>query len=115
MESENVSFRKSNEEVRPPERLQQFIDVFSGKGWLNRPVRIIHHNKKYRLLCSENQFIAFRINDNWGIPPGIPGWIVCIIDFEQIIQDSDFSPFDSDEPDSYDWLRILHENDFVEF
>jgi hypothetical protein len=103
-----------NEEIRAAIILQQFISIFSSKGWLNRSIRIKHHDKKYRLMCSEKLFIAFRCNDNYGISPGIPGWNVCIIDQDQIIQDSDFSPFASDEPSAHDWLHSLQENDFEE-
>ena len=112
MESENTSFQNKIDEIRATDILQQFVNAFSVKGWLNRSIRIKHHDRKYRLMCSEKQFFAFRINVNCGIPPGIPGWMVCIVDQDQIIQDSDISPFVSDEPSVYDWLRSLQKNDF---
>lgn len=114
MESANRSFRNSNEDLRPIDLLQQFINVFSNKEWLNRPILIKQHDRKYKLMCSEKQFMAFRINANCGIPPGIPGWIVCIVDRDQIIQDSDISPLISDEPGVYEWLRSIQENSFEE-
>ena len=115
MESANISFQNTNEGIRPIDILQQFINVFSSKECLNRPVLIKYQDRKYRLMCSEKQFMAFRINDNCGIAPGIPGWIVCIVDQNQIIRDSDISPLVSDEPSVYEWLHCIQENSLEVF
>src|SRR3989304_5511929 len=112
MDSKKTPYRKKIEETRRSEILQQFVSCFSSKGWLNQSIRIQHNDKKYRLMCSEKQFMAFRINDNWGVPPGVPGWIVCVVGQEQILQDSDFSPFNTDEPTAHDWLRHLQKNNY---
>ena len=99
-------------ETRPADILQQFVGVFANKGWLNETIRIKHRDRRYRILCTERVFIAYRINDNWGISPGIPGWAVCIVDHEQIVEDSETSPFASDEPRAHDWLRCIADGDF---
>ena len=115
MESVNESFLNTKEEIRPIDLLQPFINVFSANEWLNRPILIKHQDRKYRLMCSEKQFLAFRINDNCGIAQGIPGWIVCMVDRDQIIRDSDISPLISDEPSLYEWLRSIQENRLTAF
>jgi hypothetical protein len=98
---------------RPPDLLEAFIDVFVSKGWLNQTIRIRHHERRYRISCSETGFMAYRINDHCGISPGIPGWPVCIVTQEQIMDDSDMTIFTSSEPSVHDWLRYIMDEDLV--
>ncbi len=109
--AENKHFEYT-EEMQPGDILQKFIDIFSNKGWLNQTIRIKHRNRKYSVLCSEKTFIAYRINDNWGVPPGIPGWPVCIIDQDQIVEDAGLPASIRKEPDAYDWLCCIADGDF---
>jgi len=97
---------------RPEDLLRQFVDVFAGKGWLNQGLRIIHQEKRYRVFCSEEEFIAQRINDNCGLSWGFPCWTVCMVTPDQIIEDSRMSGFPSMEPGVHDWLRCLAKGDF---
>jgi hypothetical protein len=106
MKEGNNMFRYPDE-LSPKDFLQQFIDVFESKGWLNRNLRIRHRSRSYRILCSEKEFLVYRINDNCGIPPGIPGWPVCIINHERIIEDAHMSAFESTELGAYEWLIHL--------
>ena len=92
--------------------LQKFVGVFASKGWLNQTLRIKHHDRRYRICCSEREFFAYRINDHCGVSPGFPGWPVCIVTHDQIIEDSDMSAFASTEPSAHDWLRCIAEGDF---
>jgi hypothetical protein len=94
-------------EISPKDFFQQFIDVFERKGWLNVNLRIRHKGRRYRVLCSAKEFLAYRINENCGITPGIPGWPVCMINHERIIEDAHMSAFVSDEPCAYEWLVHL--------
>jgi hypothetical protein len=99
-------------EAKPMDVLRQFVGVFASKGWLNQKVRIKHRDGSYRIFCSEREFFAYRINENWGIPPGIPGWHVCVVNQNQIIDDSGMSQFPSTEPSVHDWLRCIADGDF---
>ena len=92
--------------------MREFIVVFTSKGWLNQTLRIKHREKRYRICCSETEFLAYRINDHGGVPPGFPGWPVCIVTPDRMIEDSAMAPFPSTEPDIYDWLRCVTEEDF---
>ena len=103
MEEKKTVFRDPFE-ISPKDFMQRFIDVFQSKGWLNRSIRIRHRGRRYRILCSEKEFLAYRINDNCGISPGIPGWPVCMINHERIIEEEHMSAFESVEPSAYEWL-----------
>ena len=105
MEEGNVAFLNPAE-ISPKEFFKQFIDVFERKGWLNVNLRIRHKSRRYRILCSGKEFMAYRINDNCFITPGIPGWPVCMINHERIVEDTHMT-FESPEPCAYEWLVHL--------
>ena len=96
----------------PTDVLQKFVGVFASKGWLNQTLRIRHRDRRYRICCSEKEFLAYRINDCCGVLPGFAGWPVCIVTPDHIIEDSDMSAFSSTEPSTHDWLRCIAEGDF---
>jgi hypothetical protein len=96
----------------PRDILQEFISVFAQRGWLNQALRIMHRDRRYRIFCSETEFIAHRINDNCAVSWGFPCWAVCIVTRDQIIEDSDLSMFSSAEPSAHDWFRCLAGGDF---
>jgi hypothetical protein len=96
----------------PSDILREFIDVFAAKGWLNRTLRIRHRDRRYRICCSENEFFAYRINDSPGVSHGFPGWPVCRVTPDRMVEDSAMSGFPSKEPGVHEWLRCVTEGDF---
>ena len=82
-----------------------------GKGWLNQTIGIRRRERRYRISCSETGFIAYRINDQGGVSPGFPGWPVCFVTQEQIIDESDMTGITSTEPDVHEWLRFILNDD----
>jgi hypothetical protein len=107
----NKPFR-DHREIKSQDVLQKLVGVFESKGWLNQTLRIRHRDKRYRIFCSRKKFLAYRINDNSHVPHGFPGWPVCIITIDQIIDDSEMSQFPSTEPSARDWLRCINDSDF---
>lgn len=67
--------------------------------------------KKYRIFCSDTTFIAYRINEYYGISPGMPGWAVCIVNCDQVLEDASL-PNPSDEPTTGEWLKCLSSGEF---
>lgn len=92
--------------------LQQFVSHFEERGWLNENLRVTYLDKTYSVYCSKKEFIAYRINDNWGVSQGIPGWPVCIVDQNQVVEDSHLSGVTSSEPSARDWLCSFSNGDF---
>lgn len=99
-------------ENEPMDVLQRFVEVFISKGRLNQTLRIKHRGRRYRIFCSESKFFAYQINDNFGVSWGFPGWPVCIVTSDQIIDDPEMSGGASTEPSVHDWLRCMAEDDF---
>ena len=101
----------SGQKPNPPLILQEFIELFTRRGWLDQVLRIQRGERKYRITCNKTGFFAYRINEYHGISPGIPGWPVCLVTSERITNDSALSKFGSTEPEVWEWLRYLTEND----
>ncbi len=99
-------------EMTPRDILQQFVGIFARKGWLNQSIRLKHGNRQYRVSCGEAGFLAYRINDHYGLAQGFPGWPVCIITQDGIMHDAAVSAFPSTEPSTQEWLRRLADDDF---
>ncbi len=112
MKTGNMPFQSPADAV-PIDFLQKFVGVFGSRGWLNRSFRIAQGGKKYRIFCSETEFIAQRINDGCEAPWGFPCWIVCMVTPEQIIEELAPGGFPSAEPSVHEWLRCLAEGDFT--
>jgi hypothetical protein len=98
-------------EMGPPAYLQKFINAFEERGWLNQSIRIRRGNRRYWISCSETRFLAYRINDNCGISPGHPGWLVCMVKNNEVIDNSGMNAFPSAEPSAGEWLRCIALND----
>ncbi len=111
MKTGKVPFRDSSETETMPV-FQQFVSLFEKKGWLNQTLRIKYRDRRYRICCNGQEFFAYRINDHWGVSHGYPGWPVCIVNSDQMIEDSDMSAFESTELSARGWLRCLTEGDF---
>jgi hypothetical protein len=99
-------------EKKPMDILRQFVSLFERKGWLNKDIRIKRRNKRYRISCSRTEFFAYRVNENCGLSPGIPGWPVCIVKHDKIINDYEMTAFTSSEPTADEWLRCITDDDF---
>jgi hypothetical protein len=100
------------QEKKPTDVLREFVGIFQSKGWLNQTLRIKRRDRRYRICCTEMEFLAYRINDHCSVLPGFPGWSVCIVNHDQIVEDSHMSAFPSSEPSAVDWLRCVTEGDF---
>ncbi|MGD0231614.1 MAG: hypothetical protein ABSC19_14890 [Syntrophorhabdales bacterium] len=92
--------------------LRQFVGLFDERGWLRCNLKIRYQGISYRIFCSETEFLAYRINDNPCVPPGVPGWPVCMVRQDEVFHDSELCTFPSPEPGPRDWLRCMADGDF---
>jgi hypothetical protein len=53
--------------------------IFRENNIFDEKISIEHEGELYRLWCSDQSFIIYRVNPNPNIPPGIPGWTVCLV------------------------------------
>jgi hypothetical protein len=110
MKAAKKSFRDPPQ-MKAIDVLQTFIEIFESRGWLNQTIRIRLQERRYRISCTETGFVAYRINDHCGVSPGIPGWPVCFVTQDHMMEDSDMSRFASNEPSILDWLRFITDSE----
>jgi len=96
----------------PSAFLHKFVGALGTKGLLNRSFRISYREKKYRVFCSETQFLAQRISDSCEASWGFPCWVVCMVTAERIMEEPDLCGCGSSELNVHEWLRCLVEGDF---
>lgn len=96
----------------PASMSQQMVTLFAQRGWLNQDLRITYQDKRYRISCTPDLFYAYRINEDWGIGPGAPGWPVCIITKNYVFDESHVSEPPTARLTSQDWLNILSNSSF---
>jgi hypothetical protein len=99
-------------DTQPEELFQQFEDIFTARGWLGQTLSLKYRDRKYRVLCSEKALVAYRVNEHQGASPGAPGWVVCYLDRDQIVEESAQSPSASTEPSAGEWLTCLAQGNF---
>jgi hypothetical protein len=92
--------------------LPKLIEIFTGRGWLNRNLRIKYQNKRYLISCSEERFFVYQINENCGLSPGVPGWPVCIIEKDYIYDESEIPDLTFTALNIHDWLNIMATQNF---
>ena len=108
----------SNEPSRDTQRsnyddvMLQLTEIFGSKGWLGKDLRISHQDKRYRIACNEQRFLAYRINENCGLHPGVPGWPVCLVYQDYLFDESESSGPTSVKLSIQDWVRIIANEDF---
>jgi hypothetical protein len=88
------------------------MEIFAGKGWLDKKLRIKYQNKRFWISCSEDGFLAYKINENCGLGPGVPGWPVCIIRKDYVYDESGIPDLTSTKLNIHDWLKIIANEDF---
>ena len=101
--------------IQPSDALQQFKNLFALKGWTDQPLRIKYQDKNYRILCNDRVFMAYRVNDSLDSLKGISGWPVCIVDKDQIVDDSQLSGLGYGEPAVTDWLNAISTGSFESY
>jgi len=106
MEAHATPFRYPHE-ISAEDFLAQFVSVFGERKWLGKSLCVSHRGKRYRIWCSEREFLAYRINNDCGVPPGFPGWPVCMVNTRRVIEDAHIQAFESHEPCAYEWLVHL--------
>jgi hypothetical protein len=109
--SMDATSRHEEQQLSPDHLLDRFVDLFRGHNMLNRMLKISHRNRIYRIYCGEDRFLAYRVNPNPGIPPGIPGWITCLVT-QEAVMDSSADTLGHEEPGVKDWLNCIAEGSY---
>ena len=99
-------------ELSSKDIMSRFIDLFKSNDMLNQFFKIEHRQREYKIFCSQDNFIAYRLNPDPGIPPGFPGWITCMVTHKEIVEYSTSGEIDSGDPNVQEWLDCITNGNF---
>jgi hypothetical protein len=78
-------------EGTPGQRLEKVREFFHARGLFGQSLELNCDDQLYRLICDERALAVFRVNNNQGLPPGNPGWMVCRLDRDSLFEECDES------------------------
>jgi hypothetical protein len=110
----NNEFSESQLQKLPPARVLALIQkLFKQWGIYNQKLTLRHEGDEYVFSCRENAFVVYRLLPAVGKSPGPPGWPVCLVTAEGVIDECSPPHHDADYFASRlglaDWLTIIHQ------
>ena len=101
-------------ETPPPELLARIQDLFRELGLFEKPLTLTHQGQKYLASCDAHSFTVYRLSPQCHLPPGKPGWPVCLVTAEMAADETSPPGLEEDEFATgltlQDWLALIKEN-----
>ncbi len=98
-------------EPSPGERLRRIQELFRNLGLLGQRLTLSYQGHAYIAACDEHSFTVYRLVAQCHLPPGRPGWPVCLVTAETIIDESNPPLAPEDEfgsgVDLQGWLALI--------
>jgi hypothetical protein len=99
---------------RPPRHVFTKIrDVFTGLGILGQKLSVSHDGISYRVLCDEDHFVVYRVNEIKGPRHHVPGWPVVFVNAETVFDECCASGLAEDHcacgMDIEGWLQMIQD------
>ncbi|MBM4276001.1 MAG: hypothetical protein FJ134_16305 [Deltaproteobacteria bacterium] len=98
-------------ETRPAELFHLIQDRFRELGLFDQTLTLTIQGQKYLARCDAQAFTVYRCIDNCHIPPGVPGWPVCLVSADTVIDETSPPQSGDDEFASglalADWLNLI--------
>ena len=66
-------------EISPAELLRRIQARFRELGLFGSPLTLTHNGENYLATCDDQAFAVYRLVDQCHVPPGRPGWPVCLV------------------------------------
>jgi hypothetical protein len=106
-----MTLKNLNPQSRPAEVLAQIQALFKELGLFEKKLTISHQGHQYLASCDSQSFTIYRLIDQCHLPPGEPGWPVCLVTRENIIDESSPPHIPEDDFSSGltlpDWLQLI--------
>jgi hypothetical protein len=98
----------------PEQALRRIQVFFRERGVLGKTLTLSHRGQKYLAHCDAEAFAVYRLLANSHLPPGKPGWPVCLVTAESVIDETSPPHLEGDEFSTglalADWLRLIDES-----
>jgi hypothetical protein len=95
----------------PAELLGRIQARFRELGLWGQTLTVVHGGKTYLITCDEQAFAVYRRLRRGHLPPGRPGWPVCLVTTEVVVDESSPPQVPEDEFASglslQEWLDLI--------
>jgi len=115
---DEVMKANSVNELTEPEKsaplvFAQIQDLFRRLGIFGQKLSLEFEGCQYLISCDARAFLVYRVNEQCGVPPGIPGWPVCLVTPETVVDECGPSPLNCEYFNTGlalpDWLEIIEQ------
>jgi hypothetical protein len=98
-------------DISPAELLGRIQARFRELGCFGSPLTLTHKGKKYLAACDDRAFAVYRLVDQGHLSPGRPGWPVCLVTAEAVVDETSPPHLPEDEFASglglKEWLDLI--------
>lgn len=98
-------------ETPAPELLTRIQTLFREWNVFDRPVSLTLQGQTYLARCDAHSFTVFCLNPHCHLPPGAPGWPVCLVSQETAADEACAPHLEEDEfavdLTLQDWLDLI--------
>jgi hypothetical protein len=98
-------------ENSPAELLGRIQARFRELGIFGSPLTLTHNGEKYLATCDDRVFAVYRLVEQCHVPPGHPGWPVCLVTAEAVVDETSPPQMPEDEFASglglEEWLQLI--------
>lgn len=100
-------------ETPASELLTRIQNLFRELDLFEKPVALAHGGQKYLVSCEAHSFSIYRLSPHCHLPPGKPGWPVCLVTEEMAVDETSPPCLEEDEFATgltlQDWLTLIKE------
>jgi hypothetical protein len=98
-------------DIPAPELLSRIQDLFREMDLFAQPLTLSREGQKYLVSCDAHSFTIYRLSPDCHLPPGKPGWPVCLVTAEMAVDESSPPGLEEDEFATgltlQDWLILI--------
>ena len=98
-------------EISPAELLRRIQARFRDLRRFGSPLTLTHDGGKHLAACDDQAFAVYRLVDQGHVGPGCPGWPVCLVTTEAVVDETSPPHLPEDEFSSGlsldEWLKLI--------
>jgi hypothetical protein len=101
----------STSQTSPAEMLAQIQGRFRELGIFGQTLTLTYKAEKYLVSCDAQAFAVYRLVEHYHVPPGQPGWPVCLVTAGVVVDETSPPHLPEDEFASglslEEWLDLI--------
>ena len=102
---------ESTPQISPAEKLAQIQARLRELGIFGQTLTLTYREEKYLVSCDTRAFAVYRLVEKCHMPPGHPGWPVCLVTGEVMVDETSPPHVPEDEFNSglslEEWLDLI--------